>query len=49
MGRDISKLEIIRHKSDYDDFYLASKADTERQIEMSKNIVDEIKSYLEKK
>lgn len=25
MGRKISKLEIIRHKSDYDDFYIASK------------------------
>lgn len=49
MGRNISKLEIIRHKSDYDDFYLASKADTERQIEMSQNIVDEIKLYLDKK
>lgn len=49
MGRNISKLEIIRHKSDYDDFYLASKTDTEHQIEMSKNIIDEIKQYLDKK
>lgn len=49
MGRNISKLEIIRHKSDYDDFYLASKTDTEHQIEMSKNIINEIKQYLDKK
>lgn len=42
MGRKISKLEIIRHKSDYDDFYIASKADTVNQVAIAKEIVQEI-------
>lgn len=39
MGRKISKLEIIRHKSDYDDFYIAIKADTVNQVAIAKEIV----------
>ena len=27
IGRKISRLEVIRHKSDYDTFYIASKED----------------------
>lgn len=32
IGRKISQAEEIRHASDYDDFYLASKEESERQI-----------------
>ena len=32
MGRKIGQAEEIRHVSDYDDFYIASKEETERQI-----------------
>ena len=32
IGRQISRLEIIRHKSDYDTFYVAGKEDTCRQL-----------------
>lgn len=46
IGRKISKLEIIRHKSDYDDFYLASKQDTINQIEFAKTIIQEITNYI---
>lgn len=46
MGRKISKLEIIRHKSDYDDFYIASKVDTVNQVAIAKEIVQEIRNYL---
>ena len=46
MGRKISKLEIIRHKSDYDDFYIASKLDTVNQVTIAKEIIGEIKTYL---
>ena len=29
IGRKVSKLEVIRHKSDYDQFYIASKEEAE--------------------
>lgn len=32
IGRKISMAEEIRHASDYDDFYIASKEESERQI-----------------
>lgn len=32
MGRKIGQAEEIRHASDYDDFYIASKEESERQI-----------------
>lgn len=32
IGRKISMVEEIRHASDYDDFYIASKEESERQI-----------------
>lgn len=32
IGRKISEAEEIRHASDYDDFYIASKEESERQI-----------------
>ena len=46
MGKKISKLEVVRHKSDYDDFYVASKQDTINQVQVAKEIIEEIKSYL---
>ena len=32
MGRKIGQAEEIRHASDYDDFYIASKEESEKQI-----------------
>ena len=32
MGRKIGQAEEICHASDYDDFYIASKEESERQI-----------------
>lgn len=46
IGRKISRLEIIRHKSDYDTFYIASKDDAAEQIEVAEEIVDLVKNYL---
>lgn len=46
LGRRISRLEIIRHKSDYDDFYIASKDDASEQIETGKMVVALIESYI---
>ena len=46
IGRKISRLEIIRHKSDYDTFYIASKVDAAEQIEVAEEVVDLVKNYL---
>ena len=47
IGRKISRLEIIRHKSDYDTFYIASKDDATEQIEVAEEVVKLVKKYLE--
>lgn len=46
IGRKISRLEIIRHKSDYDTFYIASRDDAAEQIEVAEEVVDLAKNYL---
>ena len=49
IGRKISRLEIIRHKSDYDTFYIASKDDATEQIEVAEEVVKLVRKYLEVK
>lgn len=39
IGRKIAKLEVIRHKSDYDDFYIASKDEAVQQIETASEVI----------
>ena len=46
IGRKISRLEIIRHKSDYDTFYIASRDDAAEQIEVAEEVVDLVKNCL---
>ena len=46
---DISRLEIIRHKSDYDDFYIASKEEAVEQIEVASEVVMLVSNYLKQK
>lgn len=48
IGRQLSKLEIIRHKSDYDDFYIASREEAAEQIETAEKIVKLIDKYMKK-
>lgn len=43
----ISSTSLIRNKSDYDDFYIASRSETEEQVQKAEELYDEIKSYLE--
>ena len=40
LGRKIVKAEEIRHASDYDTFYIASKEITAQQIETSEKILE---------
>ena len=49
IGRKISRLEIIRHKSDYDTFYIASKDDATEQIEVAREVIHFVKEYLSQK
>jgi uncharacterized protein (UPF0332 family) len=46
IGRQISRLEVIRHKSDYDDFYIASKSETEEQVMTAGNVIKLVEDYL---
>lgn len=39
IGRKIGEAEEIRHASDYDDFYIASREETERQIAAAEELL----------
>ena len=39
LGRKIVEAEEIRHASDYDDFYIASKEESERQISVADEFI----------
>ncbi len=45
IGRKISEIEEVRHASDYDDFYIASREETERQIAVADELIHLIESY----
>lgn len=46
LGRKLSILKQIREKSDYDDFYVASKEQAEEQIETAECALQNIRNYL---
>ncbi len=48
MGRKIVKAEEIRHASDYDTFYIASKDVTKQQVETAALLLKLAKEYCEK-
>lgn len=43
---DIQSMERIRTASDYDDFYVTSKAECEEQIQKAKRVIDKVFRYL---
>ncbi len=49
IGRKIAEAEEIRHASDYDDFYVASKEEAVEQIETAEVIVKLVEEYCFKK
>ena len=49
IGRKIARLQQKREKSDYDDFYIASKEEAEEQIGNAKSIIAAIQDYLVRK
>lgn len=46
VGRRLGTLKQLREKSDYDDFYVASKEKAEEQIETAKYILSQIEEHL---
>ena len=49
MGRRIVQAEEIRHSSDYDPFYIASKGGTQKQIETAKDLLDYARRFIAKR
>jgi len=47
MARKISKTQEVRHASDYNDFYVVSAKETEKQLETAGEVVDMIEKYLQ--
>ncbi len=47
VGRRIARLEVIRHKSDYDTFYIASREEAVLQTETARDFLEKVRKYLE--
>ncbi len=48
VGRRLGTLKQLREKSDYDDFYVASKEKAEEQIETARYILSQVEEHLRK-
>ena len=48
LGRKLGTLKQLREKSDYDDFYIASKEKAEEQIETAQAVIKSVIEYLGK-
>lgn len=46
LGRNISKAAKIRHASDYDEFYIASKEEARGQIQTAKTLVELVEKFI---
>ena len=46
LGRKIVKAEEIRHESDYDTFYIASKEITVEQIQTAEQLIELVEAYI---
>lgn len=46
LGRRLGTLKQLREKSDYDDFYIASKEKAEEQYQTAKMVHNYVKNYL---
>lgn len=47
LGRRLGTLKQYREKSDYDDFYIASKEIAIEQVETANLVLDKVKEYLQ--
>lgn len=46
LGRRIAEAEEIRHASDYDDFYIATREEAKEQIETAEELVSAVEDYI---
>ena len=44
----IKNSSFLREKSDYDDFFIASRQDAEEQYQKAEELYEEVKAFLEK-
>lgn len=49
LGRRIAEAEEIRHASDYDDFYIATREEADEQIATAIELVEKIEEYIKGK
>ena len=49
LGKRIAEAEEIRHASDYDDFYVASVEETERQISAANEFIGLVEAHCKKR
>lgn len=47
VGKKLANLQRKRENSDYDDFFVASLEETEKQLKAAKYIIEQIQKYLE--
>lgn len=48
IGRKLGTLQRVREKSDYYDFYIASREKAEEQFQTAELVIGEVKKYLDK-
>lgn len=48
IGRKLGTLQRVREKSDYDDFYIASREKAEEQFQTAELVIGDVKKYLDK-
>ena len=46
LGRQISRAEEVRHASDYDEFYIVAKEETQKQIECAQTLLQLVEMYI---
>lgn len=47
LGKRIGKVQDVRHASDYDDFYIASKMETGEQIATAEELIDQVETFIQ--
>lgn len=48
IGREVAKAEKVRHASDYDEFYIASREEAQRQIDTAQKLIKLVREYVNK-
>ena len=49
LGHRIAIAEEVRHNSDYDEFYIVSREETDKQIQTAMELINEVETFLNKK